>query len=155
MSRAKRYALYLDQLRCTTLRLGELFEQLRSSGHYESARIILHGDHGSRITRQKMRFDNAKNTASRPGYDYIDGFSTLFAIKQPGTDAGIDRTIQPIDTLLDAYLFKGRPPPDQTAAHQILLSTSARKHAPAFLPYFAHGELIDPSSEKTSEKFDN
>ncbi|MEE3330788.1 MAG: hypothetical protein VX246_07950 [Myxococcota bacterium] len=155
VSRAERYALYLDQLRCTTLRLGELFEQLRSSGHYESARIIVHGDHGSRITRQKLRFDNEKNTTSRPGYDYIDGFSTLFAIKGPGIAAGTHRAIQPIDLLLDAYLFTGRPPPNQTALQEVLINTATTQHILMPLPNFSHGELIDPESEKTSGKSDN
>jgi len=154
-SREERYTRYLEQLRCTTLRLGKLFEQLRSSGHYESARIILHGDHGSRITRQKLRFDNAKNTASRPAYDYIDGFSTLFAIKGPGISAGTYRATQPIDLLLDAYLSTGRPPPNQTAPHEVLINAATAQYIPMPLPNFSHGVLIHPDSGKTSKKSDN
>jgi len=48
-SRAERYPLYLDQITCTNLMLGEMFDSLREAGVWDNSIIILHGHHGSRL----------------------------------------------------------------------------------------------------------
>lgn len=142
-SRGERYAAYLEQLRCTTGRLGTLFEQLKESGHYDDARIIVHGDHGSRITFRNVRF--------RPGFledphaasDLVDGFSTIFAFKGPGGKGGYERPIHAIDTLLDAYLETGHAPEADGSQQppEALLVRDNGPHVPIPLPRFAHGQL--------------
>jgi arylsulfatase A-like enzyme len=79
-SRTLRYHLYFDQVRCTTRRLQELFERMKSAGLFADALIIVHGDHGSRIFRVAPR---AKNKDKLARQDLLDGFSTLFAVRSP------------------------------------------------------------------------
>ncbi len=49
-SRRRRYAGYFDQLGCLYRSLREFLEDLQASGLLQDAAIILHGDHGSRIS---------------------------------------------------------------------------------------------------------
>src|SRR5690606_32079985 len=48
-SRSRHYALYLEQTRCLTKLLDELFTQLDSRGSLADALVVVHGDHGARI----------------------------------------------------------------------------------------------------------
>jgi hypothetical protein len=84
--RAARYRLYLNQLVCTESRLAALFEELKQLGVYDSATIIVHGDHGSRLAERPFRFLPAEALSDR---DVVDHFSTLLAVKMPGLQPGL------------------------------------------------------------------
>ncbi len=96
-SRKVRYQLYFDQLSCLYSKLDELFKQLKAARIYENSIIILHGDHGSRIS---IREPFVSNRDVLTDEDIIDGFSTLFAVKIPGKAWDYDSSPQPLEQLM-------------------------------------------------------
>ncbi|MBT5050588.1 MAG: hypothetical protein HOM58_18950 [Rhodospirillaceae bacterium] len=91
-SRQKHYAEYFDQTRCVMRKLQRLFDTMKRAGTFKKSIIVIHGDHGARISR-------ASQLGAAPSMaDYIDRFSTLFAIKAPnivpGTDARMVSLLQ-------------------------------------------------------------
>lgn len=103
-TRAERYPLYLDQLRCTQLRLQEIFAVLKEQGMWDDAIIIVHGDHGSRLDLGPPK--NGWEQEMSPD-DFRDAFSTLFAVKLPGQPAVYDDEQLPIDYLFAALFREG------------------------------------------------
>lgn len=83
--RAKNYRHYLDQMACTNLRMKRLFQQLRRQGVYEETTIIIHGDHGSRITSRNPRDAFSKDISDG---EIVDLYATHLAIKTPDGASG-------------------------------------------------------------------
>ena len=81
--RAVRYLRYLQQISCALGEMGRLFDRMRELGLYDDAIIVVHGDHGSRISLNGVTYFNRDNLTSE---DYRDMYSTLFAIKLPGSE---------------------------------------------------------------------
>jgi len=79
-TRAVRYLRYLPQISCALMELGRLFDRMRKLGLYDDAIIVVHGDHGSRIT---LHSPSIRNRDKLTPEDYRDFYSTLFAIKLP------------------------------------------------------------------------
>jgi hypothetical protein len=96
-SRRARYEEFISQDRCALLKLQELMAAIKRRKDYEDAIIIVHGDHGSRITLVEPRLEN-KDRLSRQ--DYFDAFSTLYAVKAPGIAPGYDPRMVAIADLL-------------------------------------------------------
>ncbi len=137
---------------CTHRMLGALFDQLNELGRYEDTLVIVQGDHGSRIDMGPPRAQVAKELGRR---DYVDAFSTLYAIKWPGGSAGYDRRMLPIDELLARHVRDGPLPPGADAPEIAEVHLSHREMPEAhrgralgvparmerrWLPRFAHGE---------------
>jgi hypothetical protein len=96
-ARKRHYALYLEQVLCVRAKLQEMFDGWRRSGIYDRMKIIVHGDHGSRIfLHNPIPFDKDHVLAS----DYTDSFSTLFAFKAPGLAPAYDTRMVAIQDLL-------------------------------------------------------
>jgi hypothetical protein len=108
-SRAARYPLYLDQLACSHARVIELLRGLTAQPWWEDAVVVLHGDHGSRIDRGPPQVPTVDGMN---GQDYLDAFSTLFAVRTPVLEAGYDRRQLPLDHLLGRILRDGADPGD-------------------------------------------
>lgn len=102
-SRRQRYREYFDQIRCTMAQLAPLFTAMKTKGTFEGATILIHGDHGSRITRVDPL---KKNLSKISREDFLDSYSTLFAFKTPGIQAGIDMTPLPLSRLLEFVVDK-------------------------------------------------
>jgi arylsulfatase A-like enzyme len=150
-SRAVRYPLYLEQVICTHRKLNELFEEMMRHGVYEDAIIIIQGDHGSRIDTGPPR-PGVLNLSER---DFIDGFSTLYAIKLPGLNPGYDRRALPIDELFTRHIRDGKLPPGadwappplvylarpDTPVHRRRLDPEDLIMVKHRLPPFANGEV--------------
>lgn len=79
--RIVRYVRYLPQAKCALNEIGRLFDRMRELGLYDDAFIVVHSDHGSRIS---LRSAHKLNRNRLTPEDYQDMFSTLFAIKLPG-----------------------------------------------------------------------
>jgi hypothetical protein len=144
-SRARRYPLYLEQVACTTRKVGELFDALRTSGHCDAAVVIVHGDHGSRLLLVDPKASNAARLSKA---DLVDGFSTLFAVRAPGWPAGVDRRVAPLDELLGAVVKPGsradalEPPPRP----EVLLAGEGRSMTAVPMPEF--GEEARAADER-------
>jgi len=139
-SRAARYPMYLEQLVCTHTRVREMFDLLRESGVWENTIVIVQGDHGSRIDRGPPNFAQAEYMEP---LDYVDGFSTLFAVKMPDRPGGYDRRLLPLDHLLaETWGFAtpeaGRP---LEAEPTVFLSSHVETMPRRPLPSFEHGTI--------------
>lgn len=82
-----REAAYRQQAGCVMRKLDRVIAAFESSPAGRNAVIIVHGDHGSRITRKDPI--EADADALKPA-DLMAGYSTLFAVRGPGVAAGIE-----------------------------------------------------------------
>jgi hypothetical protein len=110
-TRRTRYLLYFDQVRCTQRKLAGIFEALRDTGQFADSTIIIHGDHGSRISLLAPS-NEAAEEVSRD--DLIDSYSTLFAVRRSDLGAGQDRRQQSINNLFAEFAMN-RPPAEEPA----------------------------------------
>lgn len=101
--RKRAYRLYFSQVRCTMKVLERVFEALKENGLWDDATIIVHGDHGSKITLRDPVIENIPELTSR---DLIDGYSTLYAIRSPEIPAGYDKTVISIQTLFESHILE-------------------------------------------------
>ena len=99
-TRSRRYEAYLEQVECVMIQLGGIFDALRQSGTFQDALIIVQGDHGSRINIVEPLDKTAERMANS---DYLDAFSTLFAVKAPGIEAGYDNSVRSIQELVTSW----------------------------------------------------
>jgi hypothetical protein len=119
-SRERRYALYLEQMQCLYRKLGHIFEEWKRAGIFDRLRIIIHGDHGSRIY---LHAPTAGNRNELRVSDYADAFSTLLAVKAPGKEPGYDRRWISIHDLLPQLAIPGRALPMAQEASARLTSS--------------------------------
>lgn len=82
-TRAMRYALYENQVRCVTKQVQLLIDDLKQEGIYNKTIIIVNGDHGARITERVPLVDANKKLNLQSYHDCFDAF---FAVKMPGVD---------------------------------------------------------------------
>lgn len=96
-----RNGLYFAQIDCALKNLQTLIDIMKNNGSYERAIILLHGDHGSRIGPDVHSFD--KQHLLR-GEHYRTEFSTLFAVKYPGSVFSIIERALPISYLIEEFM---------------------------------------------------
>ncbi len=95
-SRARRYALYFEQIRCIYHLLDGLFSAMRADGSLDKATIFVHGDHGSRIAMYDPQLHFASLLTAQ---DIVDGYSTLYAVRMPGLAPSLSPEIRSIQDL--------------------------------------------------------
>lgn len=116
---ARRLAYY-DQVSCAARIVGRLTAALDRSAVAGNYIMIVHGDHGSRIT-------GADPLAGRHPIEQADmlaSFSTLFAIKLPRQAGGIDNNLVPASQLLRSLAldeFKQFPVTSSTHSPSVIL----------------------------------
>jgi hypothetical protein len=91
--------LYLEQVECICNRLQYVFDLWRRAKVFDRAKVIIHGDHGSRLYLKEPTVDNKDELRES---DYVDSFSTLLAVKAPGLEARYDERILAIQDALAA-----------------------------------------------------
>ena len=96
-SRAGRYLRYLPQAACALAELRRLFNRMRELGLYDEAIIVVHGDHGSRISLHSAHLQNRDVLSPE---DFRDIYSVLFAIKLPGKEFENPSATMALDVLL-------------------------------------------------------
>ena len=97
-----RHQEYFKQMRCLNRRLAALFDILERRGVARDATVIVHGDHGSLISRLEPL--SGFEAALSP-LDIISGYSTLFAVKAPGSTAGLDPEFASIQGLFARHVM--------------------------------------------------
>lgn len=105
--RALRYERYGEQVRCTQRRVQELLDAI-PAGVGEQAIVILQGDHGSRISLVGRRSRAQQQLIPT---DYMDAYSTLFAIRAPGLGPRYDQRQASAACLLEALVESRFQPP--------------------------------------------
>ncbi len=124
---AERRQAYANQVRCTTAKLGAALEALEASPAGGNAIVIVHGDHGSRITQQDPVEENFGRFADS---DVIAGFSTLFAVKVPGGGSSYIPEPASVSTLLGDFAasrFAEAPRVETSAVHAVNLDDRSWK----------------------------
>jgi hypothetical protein len=96
-SRRRRYGAYLAQMRCLYRKLDGMFQAWQKAAIFDRLVIVVHGDHGSKIYQLSPTVRNQHKLSKS---DYVDEFSTLFAVKGPRHTPGYDRRVAPIEQLL-------------------------------------------------------
>ena len=144
-TREQRYYRYLDQATCLQSRLESIFQILQEKGLWEDAIVIVHGDHGSRIAHMLPRVSTLDDVVPT---DFLDAFSTHFAVKAPGIEPGYDRQMFPIDYLFKRTVRDGEIPDDSEldANPFVYLHNSGKDLVKHPLPEFSHGRPRNESS---------
>jgi len=107
-----KYENYVEQLSCINTMMGSLMDKLDEIGLKRRAVIILHGDHGSRITLRDPIYSEFEKMSDA---DYLDDFSTLFAVRLPVEENSVFDKKVPLTYLLKNLVeneFKTWPVPD-------------------------------------------
>ena len=129
--RRKREQGYFDQMRCAMKKLDEAFEALDASPAGRDAIVIVHGDHGSRLTVIDPMVETMGKFEDR---DVIAGFATLFAIRAPGVEPALVERPASVSSMLADFMrrdFRSAPEPQQKPSTIILhdlLGTPRRSH---------------------------
>ena len=118
--REQAYQRYFEQTTCLLGILDDLFGAMRERGIFETATIIVHGDHGSRITIHDPVFENADRLSPR---DLIDAYSALFAIRIPGISGGYDTRMRSVQDLFGEYVLNLPP---KKVSNRVYLAPSNR-----------------------------
>lgn len=140
--RAVRYPLYLDQMFCLQSRLDDMFQILKDKGLWDNAVVIIHGDHGSRISLWPP-IPSLKDVATPT--DYMDSYSTLLAVKGPGIPMGYNRQLLPLDHIFTSLFRDGLPPDDPELENNpwVYLQDMDKLMVKQPMPSFAHGRIVE------------
>jgi len=123
---------YFDQIRCSARVIGAIDKALDRSVGPGNYILIVHGDHGSRITVKDPRADRVPTER-----DLIASYSTLFAIKAPQVTPGYETGPAPVDKLLQDFVrrdFAGAPSPTSAPALIMLEDEKQRPKRQTTLP---------------------
>jgi arylsulfatase A-like enzyme len=121
-ARHTREDAYLEQVRCVTEKVEAAVRALAQSPARDNFVVIVHGDHGSRITRWDP---NKENLGRFDDEDMVAGFSTLFALRGPGLQPGYDAHPAPVALLLRQWVegdFRTQPVPEDCGTAEVYLT---------------------------------
>jgi len=110
---SKRQHAYYEQVRCTTGKVETLLKALDRSPAGKNNIVIIHGDHGSRITEVEPTEANIGKFSDR---DVIATYSTLFAVRPARPQPGYSSERLPISLLLKDFAASGFSSPPSSAA---------------------------------------
>jgi hypothetical protein len=133
-SRAERYGAYAEQWRCAVHQVERLVKTLEATRPGKDFIVIVHGDHGSRITNVDPDEENAHALSPR---HFRDAYATLAAMRVPGTPARYIADAVPVRKLIEMLVldeFRSAPVPAGPASPEIVLEGAmdilpGRRHA--------------------------
>lgn len=111
-TREIRYIHYWQQVKCANKLTDDLLGRLKELGLADNTVLIIHGDHGSRITKIEPLYSELEILQTM---EYSDSFSTFLAVKLPGMDGKIHAesiTLAEMLTALTAGNLKTLPDPE-------------------------------------------
>lgn len=92
-----RQIAYFDQLRCAMVKVDAALEALTDAGLASRSIVIVHGDHGSRISENEPTVESIETLNDD---DLISHHSTLFAVRSPGMEPRYESKLLPVPRLL-------------------------------------------------------
>lgn len=113
---------YAEQVRCLTKRIGRMLDTLDRTAAGRDAIVILHGDHGSRITPIVPYLDGPRLSE----HDILLSHSTFFAMRVPGEPGGTVAGTFALDELMGDFAardFASAPRPIERPARYLLMDT--------------------------------
>ncbi|MEZ5319802.1 MAG: sulfatase-like hydrolase/transferase [Vicinamibacterales bacterium] len=108
---------YLAQLQCVASKIDELLDAMASVPALADARLIIQGDHGSRISMGNVL----------EGYeprDFIANYGAYFAVKAPGAAPGVDCEFLSLPEAFRRYADPAGPLPPLDRPHPPVVVTS-------------------------------
>jgi hypothetical protein len=148
--RAERYASYMQQMICTERKIDGLMAAIPASLR-EDAVIIVQGDHGSRIT---MLDPTTRARGTHAVSDYADAFSTMFAVRANGIEAGYDVRMSPITCLLRTLTNADFRSTDGletcSSPNTVYFTAGGKPPSPRTLPDFSQPAAAQPVSTSGS-----
>jgi hypothetical protein len=116
-ARLSAYSDYLQQVRCVARRLDGLLRTLAQLEPFRDATIVIHGDHGSRISIGNLIEDHAPR-------DFIDNYATYYAVKAPDVEPGVDCELISLPEIFRRHMtpISGPPPPGRSPLPVIVSS---------------------------------
>jgi len=114
----RREAAYFDQVGCAASLVARAEEALRRSPAAANYVIIVHGDHGSRITKHDPAAGARASTS-----DMVAAYSTHFAVRAPGVEPGYVPGAARVDDLLAQFVTRDFEAPliAKRGGHVVLL----------------------------------
>jgi hypothetical protein len=123
------YDGYFAQLRCVQHKLDDFMSAIGKSENYRDATIIIHGDHGSRISIGNVLEDYAQR-------DFLDNYAAFFAVRSPTASPGLDCEFVSLPEIFRRYAT-GQAVPRRTAPLPVLVeSRAAGRKVEAPMPVF-------------------
>lgn len=104
--RTEYYAAYMEQMHCVRSKIEQLLREVLARDAYKDAVIIIHGDHGSRISTGNVAEDLVDQ-------DLIDNYGTFFAVRSPAVTPGIDCTFASLGEVFRRQFQPADGPPAQ------------------------------------------
>ncbi len=111
------YEGYFSQLRCVQQKLDDFMTTLEQSENFRDAVIIIHGDHGSRISSGNILEEYTPR-------DFVDNYATFFAVKSPAAAAGVDCEFVSLPEVFRRYVATGVSQTPRTGAPLPVIVTS-------------------------------
>ena len=135
-SEAARERGYADQVRCLQRRLGKMLDVLDRTTAGREAIVVIHGDHGSRISPAVPYLGGPELTER----EMLMAHSTFFAMRVPGEPAGEVAGAVALDELMadfHARDFASAPRPAPAPARVMIMDTDWVPREWRALPEFA------------------
>ncbi len=126
--RRSHYEAYAAQTGCLIGKIEALLATLSSSGRLGEMTFVMHGDHGSRISRSRY-------PEKMKPRDFVDNYATHFSIRAPNVAAGIDARSVSIQRLFAEHLREASGAQGyKEGPDSIVVETEAVGAAPRTMP---------------------
>jgi hypothetical protein len=136
-----KYKPYLKQIKCSHVLVDKIIKKLKLNQKSKNSTIVIHSDHGSRLTRIKPIFRNILKKIDFSEQSFIQNFSSFFVIRGPGLTPGYSRDPLSLDELI-ATLVMGRETDSSNIKKEKFVyfsDSSYKKYKRVTLPPFANG----------------
>lgn len=129
----QRQQAYAAQIKCVFVKVEQALQALDRSPAGKDTIVIIHGDHGSRITQIDPAMENEGRFTDD---DMIAGYSTLFAVRATGMTPGYDAQRLPAAQILTT-----------------LARSQFRSHL-SLPPGYKHSVVLEDASWKPMRRYD-
>lgn len=102
-ARRRYFGEYFDQMSCAITRIEALLQAVATNPELHDAIVVIHGDHGSRISVGNLAHDLERE-------DFIANFGTYFAVRRPDLPPGRDCRQMSLAEAVRTYVSGSRPP---------------------------------------------
>lgn len=132
--RRKFYEGYFSQLRCVQRKLDDFMTMIEGSENYRDAVIIVHGDHGSRISSGNTLDDYSSR-------DFVDNYATFFAVRSPAAGPGVDCEFVSLPEIFRREVTGERAAPNAGPPYPVIVQNRAGSKVEAPMPRFGCAEV--------------
>lgn len=137
-ARREHYANYFAQLSCVRSRIERFLEGIAGIERFHDAVVVIHGDHGSRISAGRFVDDFATE-------DYVANYGTYFAVRGPGVTPGVDCEFASLPEVFRKHVGgPSLPPLDRSRPPLVVETRSGGSPVEAEMPLFGCASRQEP-----------